>query len=115
MPGIATPPDCGNQDSVDASWSSESRIPMPKAAAVARPKEVNRAISAAASAGMICSGSVYGSSWVTDDARMPSEPARNAAMSELLSEIVPGDTPLSIAATSFSDAARVASPNLVHL
>ena len=87
---------------------------MPKAATVTRPKEVNLAISAAASAGMICSGSVDGSSWVTEEARMPSEPAMNAAIRELLSEIVPGETPPSIAATSFSDAARVASPNLVH-
>ncbi len=114
VPGIATPPDCGNQDSPDASWSSESRMPMPNAATVTRPKEVNRAISAAASAGMICSGSVDGSSWVTEEARMPSEPAMNAAIRELASEIVPGETPPSIAATSFSDAARVASPNLVH-
>ena len=88
---------------------------MPMLAAHAMPNEVNEASSAAASAGMICSGSVSGSSWVIDAARMPSAPASSAASSVLTSEIVFGDRPLSIAATSFSDAARVASPNLVHL
>ena len=59
-PGSETPPDCGNQDCADAYWISESMMPMPKLAATAMPNEVNEAISAAASAGMICSGRVWG-------------------------------------------------------
>ena len=76
-PGSETPPDCGNQDCADAYWSSEYMMAMPKlAAAHAMPNEVNEAISAAASAGMICSGSVLGSSWVIEAARMPSPPGQ---------------------------------------
>jgi hypothetical protein len=60
-PGSETPPDCGNQDWADAYWSSEYMMAMPKLAPTAMPNEVNEAISAAASAGMICSGSVLGS------------------------------------------------------
>src|SRR5205823_5807927 len=48
-------------------------------------------------------------------ARMPSAPASRDASSVLVSEMMFGDRPLSIAATSFSAAARVASPNRVHL
>ena len=114
-PGSATPPDCGNQLCADAYSISESRMPMPMAAAHATPNEVNCAMSAAASAGMICSGSVSGSSEVIDAARMPSAPATREASSVLTSEMTFGDSPLSIAAASFSAAARVASPNLVHL
>ena len=50
-----------------------------EAAAHATPNELKVAISAAASAGMICSGSVSGSSSVIDAARMPSAPASRAA------------------------------------
>jgi hypothetical protein len=114
-PGSATPPDCGNQLCADAYWTRESRMPMPMAAAHAMPNEVNCAMSAAASAGMICSGSVCGSSWVIDAARMPSAPASREASSVFVSEMTFGDSPLSIAAASFSAAARVVSPNLVHL
>ena len=88
---------------------------MPRAAAVATPNELNPAISAAASAGTICSGSVVGSSWVIDAARIPIMPAISEASRVLTSEITFGDSPPSIAATSFSDAALVASPNRVHL
>ena len=59
-PGSETPPDCGNQDCADAYWTSEYMMAMPKLAAHATPNEVNHAMSAAASAGMICSGSVSG-------------------------------------------------------
>ena len=113
-PGSATPPDCGNQVCAEAYSSSEYRMPIPRLAAHAMPNEVKEASSAAASAGMICSGSVSGSSWVIDAARMPSAPASTAATTVLISEIVFGDRPPSMAATSFSAAARVASPNRVH-
>ena len=114
-PGSETPPDCGNQDWADAYWTSEYMMAMPKLAPTAMPNEVNEAMSAAASAGMICSGSVLGSSWVIEAARMPSPPAIRAASSVLTSEMMFGDRPLSIAAASFSDTALVASPNRVHL
>ena len=114
-PGSETPPDCGNQDWADAYWTSEYMMPMPKLAVTAMPNEVNEAISAAASAGMICSGSVLGSSEVSEAARMPSAPATRDAIRVLVIEMTLGDSPPSIAAASFSDTARVASPNLVHL
>ncbi len=88
---------------------------MPNAAIVAVQNEVKPAISAAASAGMICSGSVEGSSWVIAAARMPSRPASSEDSSVLARPMRTGDSPPSIAAASFSDAARVARPNLVHL
>src|SRR5215475_5397650 len=114
-PGSETLPDCGNQLCADAYWTSEYMIPMPRLAAQAMPNEVNCAMSAAASAGMICNGSVLGSSWVIDAARMPSAPASTEASSVLVSEMTFGDRPPSIAAASFSGAARVASANRVHL
>src|SRR5690242_19384018 len=82
-PGSETPPDCGNQDCADAYWSSEYMMPMPMDAAQAMPNEVNEAMSAAASAGTTCSGSVCGSSWVIEAARMPSAPATRDASSAL--------------------------------
>ena len=88
---------------------------MPKAETVAIQNEVNDASSAAARAGMICSGSVSGSSWVIDAARMPTAPASSDDTSVLTTAMRAGDRPPSIAADSFSAAARVASPNLVHL
>ena len=60
---------------------------MPKLAPTAMPNEVNEAISAAASAGMIRSGSVLGSSWVIEAARMPSAPASRDASSVFVSEM----------------------------
>ena len=115
MPGSGTPPDCGNQDWTEAYCKSESRMPMPKAAAAATPKELKLAISTAASAGTTWSGSVSGSSSVTEEAKIPSPPAMNAAISALMREIVAGDRPPSIAPVSFSAAAQVARPNRVHL
>ena len=61
-PGSATPPDCGNQLCAEAYSISEYKMPIPRLAAHAMPNEVNEAISAAASAGMISNGSVCGSS-----------------------------------------------------
>ena len=113
-PGMAEPPACGNHDCELAYWISDSMIPRPIPAAQARPNEVKRAISAAVSAGTIWSGSVSESSSVIAAARMPTAPAMNEATSVLPSESSRGESPASIAATSFSDAARVARPNRDH-
>ena len=59
------------------------------------------------------SGSAWGSSWTIEAARTPSPPAKNVASSVLASASWFGDRPSSIAPISFSDAARVASPNRV--
>jgi hypothetical protein len=77
-PGNATPPDWGNQVCAEAYSISEYRMPIPMLAAHAMPNEVKEASSAAARAGMICSGSVSGSSSVIEAARMPSAPASSA-------------------------------------
>ena len=113
-PGIAEPPACGNQDCELAYWISDSMIPRPIPVAQARPNDVKRAISAAVRAGTIWSGSVAESSSVIAAARMPTAPAMNEATRVLPSESRRGESPESIAATSFSDAARVASPNRDH-
>jgi hypothetical protein len=112
-PGIATPPEVGNHDKFDTYWISESMTPRPIPAAQAIPNEVNRASSAAASAGTIWSGSVSVSSWVIDAARIPMPPAMPEAISVLTIDRALGESPLSMATTSFSDAARVASPKRV--
>jgi hypothetical protein len=62
---------------------SEYAMLMTKAEMLAPKNEGKPAISAAASAGMICSGSVSGSSWVTAAARMPSAPASSEDSSVL--------------------------------
>ena len=95
-------------------WISEPMIPRPIPAAHAIPNEVKPASSAAASAGTICSGSVSVSSCVIDAARIPMPPAITEASSVLTIDSRLGDSPPSIATTSFSDAARVASPNRVN-
>ena len=87
---------------------------MPSPVAQAIPNEVKRASSAAASAGTICSGRVMESSWVIEAARIPNPPAISEVIRVFTIEIRFGDWPERMAATSFSDAARVASPNLVH-
>ena len=112
-PGIAVPPDVGNQERFETYWISDSMIPSPIPAAQAIPNEVKRASSAAASAGTIWSGSVSVSSWVIDAARMPIPPAIAEAKSVFTIDSALGESPPSIATTSFSDAARVASPNRV--
>ena len=88
---------------------------MMNAEMVAPQKDVNDAISAAARAGMICSGSVSGVSWVTAAERMPRTPASSEDSRVLARLMRTGLRPPSMAAASFSDAARVARPNLVHL
>jgi hypothetical protein len=113
-PGSAVPPEVGNQDMAETYSISEYRMPMPRPTAQAIPNEVNRASSAAASAGTIWSGSVVESSWVIEAARIPTPPAISEAISVFAVETAFGDRPPSMAATSFSDAARVASPNRVH-
>ena len=89
-------------------------MPMPSPPAHAIPNEVSRANRAAASAGTIRSGSVVVSSCATEPARIPSPPSSRLASSVLASDSSFGDRPARLAATSFSDAARVASPKRVH-
>ena len=73
--------------------------------------EVKRANSAAASAGITWSGRVTALSWVSDAARTPRPPATTLESSVFTIDRRFGESPASIAATSFSDAARVANPN----
>ena len=75
---------------------------------------MNRASSAAASAGTIWSGSVSVSSWVIDAARIPMPPAIADASSVFAIDSAFGERPPSIATTSFSEAARVARPKRVN-
>ena len=93
---------------------------MLSSAPIARPtrqaiqNEVNRAKSAAVRAGTTWSGSACGSSWTIEAARTPSPPAKNVASSVFARASWFGDSPSSIAPISFSEAARVASPNRVN-
>ena len=88
-----------------------SSIPIPSPTRQAIQKDVNRAKSAAASAGTTTSGSACGSSCVIEAARTPSPPATNVASSVLARASWLGESPISIAPISFSEAARVAIPN----
>ena len=88
-----------------------SSIPIAEPDEQAIQNDVNRANSAAASAGTTRSGSACGSSCVIEAARTPSPPATNVASSVLARASWFGESPISIAPTSFSEAARVASPN----
>ena len=88
-----------------------SSIPIARPTAQAIQKEVNRAKSAAASAGTTWSGSDVGSSCVIEAARTPRPPATIVVSSVFASASWSGDSPISIAPTSFSEAARVARPN----
>ena len=92
-----------------------SSIPIARPASAAIQNDVKPAKSAAVSAGTTCSGSDVESSWTIDAARMPSAPTTTVARSVLASASVFGDSPRSIAPTSFSEAARVASPKRVSL
>jgi hypothetical protein len=85
-------------------------MPSARPTAQAIPKDVKRAKSAAASAGTICSGSVCQSRAVIDAASTPIPPATRQASSVLAIDRRLGDSPTSIADTSFSDAALVARP-----
>jgi hypothetical protein len=86
-------------------------MPSPHAHAIVN--EVSLAKSAAASAGTTRNGSVVVSSAATDPAKIPSVPSRKPASSEFVSDSSSGDRPARRAATSFSEAARVASPKRV--
>ncbi len=88
--------------------------PMRMPALQAIHSEVNPAKRAAARAGTTCSGSVTESTWTMGAARTPSSPAISADSRVLARETLLGDRPASRAACSFSEAARVASPNRVH-
>ncbi len=113
-PGHAAPWLVGNHDFVDSSSISDSSIPMPRPQAHAIAKEVSLAKRAAASAGTTRNGSVVVSSAATEPAKMPSVPSRRLAITVFASESSFGDRPARRAATSFSDAARVASPKRVQ-
>ncbi len=114
-PGIGAPAVVGNHDIEDIQVISENSTPMPKPAAHATVIEVRPASSAAASAGTICSGSVFVSSSVIAAAMIPTIPAIRAAISELVSASFVGESPRSMPEISFSDVARVATPKRDHL
>src|SRR5690606_3405829 len=103
----------GNHDNVDTHVISDWPMPMPKPARQATHSDVNPANSAAASAGTTNSTRVSESAWASGAATMPIAPAIADASSVLAIESWLGDSPASIAKTSFSDAARVARPNRV--
>ena len=104
----------GNHVFVEAYSISDSSMPMPSPQAHAIQNEVSRAKSAAARAGTTRNGSVVVSSAATEPARIPSVPSSRLASSVLASDSSSGDRPARRAATSFSDAARVASPKRVQ-
>ena len=87
-----------------------SSIPIARPTRQAIQNDVKRAKSAAVSAGTTTSGSEVGSSCVIEAASTPSAPARKVASNVLDRASRLGERPASIAATSFSEAARVASP-----
>ena len=113
-PGQATLWLVGNHDFVDAYSISDSAIPMARPHAHAIVNEVSLANRAAASAGTTRNGSVVVSSAATDPARMPSVARTPLASSVFTSDSSSGERPARRAATSFSDAARVASPKRVQ-
>ena len=84
---------------------------MPAQATVT--KLVNRASSAAPSAGTTASAIVLGSSWVSGATNMPSPPAITQETTVLISSRRLADRPDSAASVSLSCAARVARPNRV--
>ena len=89
-------------------------MPIPRPTPHAIAKEVSRASRAAASAGTTWSGSEVASSCVTDAARTPTYPSTTLASSVLTIDSSCAERPASSADSSFSEAARVASPNLVR-
>ena len=104
----------GNHDFVEAYSISDSSIPMPRPQTHAIQNDVSLAKRAAASAGTTRNGSVVVSRAATDPARIPSVPSSRLASSVFASDSSSGDRPARRAATSFSDAARVASPKRVQ-
>ena len=113
-PGIARPSVVGNHDFVEEYSISDSSMPMPSPQRHAIQNEVSLAKRAAARAGTTRNGSVVVSSAATEPARIPSVPSSRLASSVLASDSSFGDRPARRAATSFSDAARVASPKRVQ-
>ena len=87
-----------------------SSIPIASPTAAAIQNDVKRANSAAVSAGTTWSGSDVESSCVIEAASTPSPPATTVASTVFASASWFGERPSSIAPTSFSEAARVASP-----
>ena len=114
-PGIGTPPAVGNHDSPDIQVSSAIQHADPESGSARDPSDDSPASRAAASAGTICSGRVLESSSVIAAARIPTIPGdqrRRSASWSAPSRV--GERPRSMPETSFSDAARVASPKRVH-
>ena len=86
-------------------------MPMSRPAAQAIQNDVKRANSAAANAGITCSGRVVALSWVNEPASTPRPPATRLASKVFAIDSWLGDSPASIADTSLSEAALVARPN----
>ena len=91
-----------------------SSIPIARPTSAAIQNDVKRANSAAVNAGTTCRGSAIGSSCTIEAASTPRPPARSVARSVLERARRLGESPISIAPTSFSEAARVASPYRVR-
>src|SRR4029078_12887717 len=113
-PGQATLWLVGNHDFVDAYSIRDSAIPMARPHAHAIVKEVSLANRAAASAGTTRNGRVVVSSAATEPARMATVASTVLPSRVFTSDSASGDRPARRAATSFSDAARVASPKRVQ-
>ena len=113
-PGIGLPLSVGNHDSVATHVISDWPMPMANPATAAIHSELNPANRAAARAGTMNNTRVTESAWESGAATTPIAPAIADASTVLAIESWFGDSPLSIAVTSFSDAARVASPNRVQ-
>ena len=92
-----------------------SSIPIPSPTSAAIQNDVKPAKSAAVSAGTTWSGSEVESSCTIEAARIPRPPTMTVASSVLASASAFGEKPRSIAPTSFSEAARVASPKRLSL
>ena len=113
-PGQATPALVGNHVFVDAYSISDSAIPIARPHAHAIVSEVSRAKRAAARAGTTRNGNVVVSSDATEPAKIPRVPSTRPASIVFASDSSFGDRPARRAATSFSEAARVASPKRVQ-
>ena len=89
-------------------------MPIARPAKHAMKNDVKPARSAAASAGTTWKASVCASRAMRGATRMPRPPATTLASTVFVIASRFGESPTSIAETSFSDAARVDSPNGVH-
>ena len=74
-PGIADPPEVGNQERLERYVMIEPIAPIARPATVTTENDMNRANRAAASAGITASAIVFGSSCVIGATRIPTPPA----------------------------------------